>query len=200
MAKIIYKRKYNPVVSQTLSALIIIGAILISYLQIDMVYKIIGYAALFLLNMKLIVKIAEGDKLTSEQHKELEERRIQRAKARLTEEKYNEVKQFVINEQRASESLIERTFNLDYFVAKVIIERLVEEGVVGEVYDTKPRKVLVKKLGALVGDCSEIGCNTVLNPGTIVGKNTTIYPLTFVRGVIKENSIMKNNGEIVPKK
>ena len=145
MAKIIYKRKYNPVVSQTLSALIIIGAILISYLQIDMVYKIIGYAALFLLNMKLIVKIAEGDKLTSEQHKELEERRIQRAKARLTEEKYNEVKQFVINEQRASESLIERTFNLDYFVAKVIIERLVEEGIVGEVYDTKPRKVLVKK-------------------------------------------------------
>ena len=145
MAKIIYKRKYNPVVSQTLSALIIIGAILISYLQIDMMYKIIGYAALFLLNMKLIVKIAEGDKLTSEQHKELEERRIQRAKARLTEEKYNEVKQFVINEQRASESLIERTFNLDYFVAKAIIERLVEEGVVGEVYDTKPRKVLVKK-------------------------------------------------------
>lgn len=145
MAKIIYKRKYNPVVSQTLSALIIIGAILISYLQIDMVYKIIGYAALFLLNMKLIVKIAEGDKLTSEQHKELEERRIQRAKARLTEEKYNEVKQFVINEQRASESLIERTFNLDYFVAKVIIERLVEEGIVGDVYDTKPRKVLVKK-------------------------------------------------------
>lgn len=145
MAKIIYKRKYNPVVSQTLSALIIIGAILISYLQIDMMYKIIGYAALFLLNMKLIVKIAEGDKLTSEQHKELEERRIQRAKTRLTEEKYNEVKQFVINEQRASESLIERTFNLDYFVAKVIIERLVEEGIVGEVYDTKPRKVLVKK-------------------------------------------------------
>jgi len=145
MAKIIYKRKYNPVVSQTLSALIIIGAILISYLQIDMMYKIIGYAALFLLNMKLIVKIAEGDKLTSEQHKELEERRIQRAKARLTEEKYNEVKQFVINEQRASESLIERTFNLDYFVSKVIIERLVEEGIVGEVYDTKPRKVLVKK-------------------------------------------------------
>lgn len=145
MAKIIYKRKYNPVVSQTLSALIIIGAILISYLQIDMMYKIIGYAALFLLNMKLIVKIAEGDKLTSEQHKELEERRIQRAKARLTEEKYNEVKQFVINEQRASESLIERTFNLDYLVAKVIIERLVEEGIVGEVYDTKPRKVLVKK-------------------------------------------------------
>ena len=145
MAKIIYKRKYNPVVSQTLSALIIIGAILISYLQIDMVYKIIGYAVLFLLNMKLIVKIAEGDKLTSEQHKELEERRIQRAKARLTEEKYNEVKQFVINEQRASESLIERTFNLDYFVAKVIIERLVEESIVGDVYDTKPRKVLVKK-------------------------------------------------------
>lgn len=58
----------------------------------------------------------------------------------------------------------------------------------------------LKKLGALVGDCSEIGCNAVLNPGTIVGKNTTIYPLTFVRGVIKENSIMKNNGEIVPKK
>lgn len=60
-------------------------------------------------------------------------------------------------------------------------------------------KTELKKFGALVGDYAEIGCNTVLNPGTIVGKNTIIYPLSFVRGVIKENSIYKNLDNIVEK-
>lgn len=58
----------------------------------------------------------------------------------------------------------------------------------------------LKKLGALIGDGVEIGCNSVLNPGTVVGKNTIIYPLSFVRGVIKENSIYKNKNEIVDRK
>ena len=58
----------------------------------------------------------------------------------------------------------------------------------------------LEKLGALVGDGVEIGCNTVLNPGTIIGKNTTIYPLSFVRGVVKENSIYKDVNNIVDKK
>lgn len=56
-----------------------------------------------------------------------------------------------------------------------------------------------KKIGALVGDMTEVGCNAVLTPGTIIGKNTTIYPLTMVRGSIKENSIVKKDDVIVRK-
>ena len=56
----------------------------------------------------------------------------------------------------------------------------------------------LKKLGAMLGDGVEIGCNAVLNPGTIIGKNTTIYPLSSVRGYISEGSIYKGN-EIVKK-
>lgn len=57
----------------------------------------------------------------------------------------------------------------------------------------------IKKVGAMLGDHVEVGCNTVLNPGTVVGKNTTIYPLTFVRGEIPASSILKNNGKLVLK-
>ncbi len=57
----------------------------------------------------------------------------------------------------------------------------------------------LKKFGAMIGDCVEVGCGSVLNPGTIVGKNTNIYPLSSVRGVIAENSIYKNKNEIVDK-
>ena len=46
---------------------------------------------------------------------------------------------------------------------------------------------------------TEVGCNAVLTPGTIIGKNTTIYPLTMVRGSIKENSIVKKDDVIVRK-
>ena len=55
-----------------------------------------------------------------------------------------------------------------------------------------------KKLGAMLGDYVEVGCNSVLNPGSIVGKNTSIYPLSSVRGVVPENTICKN-GKIVKK-
>ena len=50
----------------------------------------------------------------------------------------------------------------------------------------------LKKFGAMLGDNVEVGCNSVLNPGTVIGRNTNIYPLSSVRGVIKENSIYKN--------
>ena len=58
----------------------------------------------------------------------------------------------------------------------------------------------LKKFGAMLGDNVEVGCNSVLNPGTVIGKNTNIYPLSSVRGVIKENSIYKNKNEIIDKK
>lgn len=57
----------------------------------------------------------------------------------------------------------------------------------------------LRKFGAIVGDYVEIGCNTVLNPGTIIGKNSTVYPLSMLRGVIKENVIFKNSNDIIKK-
>ena len=57
----------------------------------------------------------------------------------------------------------------------------------------------LKKFGAMLGDCVEVGCNSVLNPGTVVGRGTNIYPLSSVRGVVPENSIFKNRQEIVKK-
>ncbi len=56
-----------------------------------------------------------------------------------------------------------------------------------------------KKVGAMLGDDVEVGCNSVLTPGTVVGRNTIIYPTTCVRGVIPENSICKLSGEIIIK-
>ena len=56
-----------------------------------------------------------------------------------------------------------------------------------------------KKFGALLGDFVEVGCNSVLNPGTVVGKNTSVYPLSSVRGYVPENSIYKSEDKIVDK-
>ena len=57
----------------------------------------------------------------------------------------------------------------------------------------------LRKFGAILGDCVEIGCNAVLNPGTIIGKNSSVYPLCSVRGVVPENSIYKSSSVIVEK-
>lgn len=57
----------------------------------------------------------------------------------------------------------------------------------------------LKKMGAMIGDFSEVGCNAVLNPGTVLGRNSTVYPTACVRGVIPANSIYKNDGRIVAK-
>ena len=57
----------------------------------------------------------------------------------------------------------------------------------------------LKKVGAMIGDNVEVGCGSVLNPGTIIGKNSNIYPLSSVRGVVPENSIYKNQNEIITK-
>lgn len=56
-----------------------------------------------------------------------------------------------------------------------------------------------KKFGAVLGDHVEIGCNSVLNPGTVVGRGTHVYPVSSVRGVIPEESIYKDKDRIVPK-
>ena len=58
----------------------------------------------------------------------------------------------------------------------------------------------LKKFGAMVGDFVEVGCNSVLNPGTVVGRNSNIYPTSCVRGVVPADSIWKTGGMIVAKK
>lgn len=57
----------------------------------------------------------------------------------------------------------------------------------------------VKKFGAMLGDWVEVGCNSVLNPGTVVGPHSNVYPLSCVRGVVPAKHIWKNNGTLVPK-
>lgn len=66
--------------------------------------------------------------------------------------------------------------------------------------DDKRVETGLKKMGAILGDEVEVGCNSVLNPGTVVGKHSNIYPLSMVRGFIPENSIFKNADNIVKKK
>ena len=58
----------------------------------------------------------------------------------------------------------------------------------------------LKKFGAMVGDHVEVGCNSVLNPGTVIGRNSNVYPLSRVRGMIPANSIYKDEGVIVEKR
>ena len=57
----------------------------------------------------------------------------------------------------------------------------------------------LKKFGAMVGDYVEVGCNAVLNPGTVMGRNSQVYPTSCVRGVVPGNSIWKNDGTVVKK-
>ncbi|MDF1495883.1 acyltransferase [Caproiciproducens sp. CPB-2] len=57
----------------------------------------------------------------------------------------------------------------------------------------------LKKIGAMLGDRVEVGCNSVLNPGTVVGKDSTVYPLSMVRGFIPARSIYKHAGEVANK-
>ena len=60
-------------------------------------------------------------------------------------------------------------------------------------------KTGLKKMGAILGDQVEVGCGSILNPGSVIGANTNIYPLSSVRGYVPSGSIYKNQGEIVEK-
>ena len=57
----------------------------------------------------------------------------------------------------------------------------------------------LKKFGAMLGDHVEVGCNSVLNPGTVIGRNSNVYPTSCVRGMVPEKSIWKNSGIVVNK-
>jgi len=58
----------------------------------------------------------------------------------------------------------------------------------------------LKKVGAMLGDFVEVGCNSVLNPGTVIGRRSSIYPLSCVRGVVPADSIYKTGGVIAARK
>lgn len=58
----------------------------------------------------------------------------------------------------------------------------------------------IKKFGAMLGDYVEVGCNAVCNPGTVIGRHTSVYPTSCVRGVIPENCIFKNSGTVIERK
>jgi len=57
----------------------------------------------------------------------------------------------------------------------------------------------IKKFGAMLGDYVEVGCNAVCNPGSVIGRHSSVYPTSCVRGVVPEGSIYKNSGEIAEK-
>ena len=72
--------------------------------------------------------------------------------------------------------------------------------VVKDCYDTKEEiETGLKKFGAMLGDGVEVGCNSVLNPGTVTGKNTNIYPVSRVRGVVPSESIYKDKDNVIKK-
>jgi acetyltransferase-like isoleucine patch superfamily enzyme len=58
----------------------------------------------------------------------------------------------------------------------------------------------LKKIGAILGDFVEIGCNSVLNPGAVIGRNSSVYPLSSVRGTVPSNSIFKAPGDVAEKR
>ena len=55
----------------------------------------------------------------------------------------------------------------------------------------------MKKFGAMLGDYVEVGCNAVCNPGTVIGRRSSVYPTSCVRGTVPADSIFKNSGEII---
>lgn len=74
-----------------------------------------------------------------------------------------------------------------------------DKSLVTVLLDGKKVETGVKKFGAMLGDHVEVGCNSVMNPGTVIGRQTNVYPLSFVRGYVPENSIYKRLGEIAEK-
>ena len=84
--------------------------------------------------------------------------------------------------------------------AGVILSNLKNDGTNIDIkYKDKKLPTGMRKMGSVIGDSTEVGCNSVLYPGTIIGKNTNIYPLTRVRGIINSNSIVKDENTVVDK-
>ena len=83
-------------------------------------------------------------------------------------------------------------FLLEVFSIKIKIKGYLKN-------ETEKIETGLKKFGAMIGDEVEVGCGSILNPGTVIGKHSNIYPLSSVRKVVPGNSIYKNQNEIVEK-
>lgn len=90
--------------------------------------------------------------------------------------------------------------NYTHMGAGAICSNLKSDGTNVVVHGVSDIDTGVRKLGAILGDGADIGCGCVLNPGTVIGKNTSVYPLVSVRGVIPPHSIMKSQDIIVTRK
>lgn len=90
--------------------------------------------------------------------------------------------------------------NFSHLGAGTICSNLKADGKSVVVRDREGIDTGRRKLGAILGDYANIGCNCVLNPGTVIGKNTAVYPALSIRGILPPNSIVKSNENIVDRK
>lgn len=84
--------------------------------------------------------------------------------------------------------------------AGTICSNLKSDGKNIVVHADKDYETGLRKIGGILGDHADVGCNSVINPGTIIGKNTSVYPLTRLRGVYPENSIVKDTNIVCERK
>ena len=90
--------------------------------------------------------------------------------------------------------------NYAHMGAGSICSNLKSDGKNIVIHGDKDIETGLRKIGGILGDHADIGCGSVLNPGTVIGKNTQVYPLQSVRGVVPENSIYKDKDNIVDKR
>lgn len=89
--------------------------------------------------------------------------------------------------------------NFSHMGAGSICSNLKSDGKNIVIHGEKQYETGLRKIGGILGDHADIGCGSVLNPGTVIGKNTQVYPLSMLRGVFKENSIVKSQSKVVVK-
>jgi len=89
--------------------------------------------------------------------------------------------------------------NNSHMGAGAVCSNLKSDGKDIVVHADKDYRTNLRKFGAVLGDNADIGCGSILNPGTVIGKNTQVYPLTVTRGAYPENSIVKSTYTVVEK-
>ena len=89
--------------------------------------------------------------------------------------------------------------NYAHMGAGSILSNLKSDGKNIVLHGEEEHETGLRKIGGFLGDHADIGCGSVLNPGTVIGKNTQVYPLSMLRGIFKENCIVKSQNNVVKK-